>query len=149
MHALAAGRDGRPAQDGVAMSNIKPSTNTPTATTTMDMVRRWTPVVVSVLAFLYAAVEVFSLAIRHNDGARISGVIVAAIATLAGVLSVFLTVSNKRQAILAQWPRYSAVTNASSSTGLPEPKTSIFTMCVPTVAQLCAHTTTWLAAVAE
>jgi len=67
----------------------------------MDQVRRWTPVVVTALAFIYSAVEVISLAVRHNDGPRISAVIVAALATLAGALSVWLTVSNKRRTLFA------------------------------------------------
>ena len=42
-----------------------------------------------------------SLAVRHNDGARISAVIVAALATLAGALSLWLVWANKRRTALA------------------------------------------------
>jgi hypothetical protein len=72
-----------------------------TTTPTADRIRQWVPLGLIIVAFLYSAAEVFALGARHNDGVRISGVGVAALATLAGAISIWLVASNARRTLIS------------------------------------------------
>jgi hypothetical protein len=58
--------------------------------------RRTAALAVEAVVFIYALVEVASLAVRHTTGPEIYGVVVALLAAVAGGVSVALLASRKR-----------------------------------------------------
>jgi hypothetical protein len=63
---------------------------------------------VTVVVFAWSAVELVSLLSRHTTGAQLYGVLVAALAVIAGAASVYLAASTRRQvwatwAVVALW----------------------------------------------
>ena len=63
---------------------------------------------VSVVVFAWSAVELVSLLSRHTTGAELYGVLVAALAVVAGAVSVYLVASTRRRpwatwAVIALW----------------------------------------------
>src|SRR5262245_7169357 len=75
------------------------------ATRRFGVNRRKAWLAVSVVVLLYSIVELVSLAVRHSTGAQIYGVLVAALAVLAGAASVYLVASPRRGLVttVAKW----------------------------------------------
>jgi 4-amino-4-deoxy-L-arabinose transferase-like glycosyltransferase len=82
------------------MSQVNPSMTGAAASTGGERLRRWAPLVAAVVVTGWALVELVGLVwVGHTIGPELYGILVAALAVLAGILSIAVLASPRRRVL--------------------------------------------------